>query len=136
MARSAWMERKLVVNFSDATGSIPELRVIASLLIQQHRQRTSVLHGLAGELPDPDFGKHQALLAQLCCLVELSRHPPFPLYARSQIALFLHGMEHRVQGAGAEAVTVVRQLVDHPLPVDFVFRSMMQNMQSNEAGEE
>jgi hypothetical protein len=45
-------------------------------------------------------------------------------------------MQHRLQRAGAETVAVVRQFVDHPLPVDFVFRGVMQNMQPDEAGEE
>ena len=31
---------------------------------------------------------------------------------------------------------MVGKLVNHPLPVKFVFRSMMQNMQANEAFEQ
>src|SRR6185436_3749095 len=57
-------------------------------------------------------------------------------HPRRQISLFLHSVEHRIKCAGAQSITVVRQLVDHPLPVDFHLCRVVQDMKSNESREE
>ena len=96
----------------------------------------SGLHRLAGELADTRFGQRKPLLAEPCCLVEFSGSAPFALHAGGQIALVFHGVQHRVERAGAEAVAVIGQFVDHPLAIDFVFRRVVQNMQPDKAGKE
>jgi hypothetical protein len=85
-----------------------------------------------------DFGGE--LPQRPACLLESSSSPrrrrveaPFSTFdnfrARPQEAFVLHSVQRRVQGAGADAVTVSGQLFRDPCSVDLVIRRVVQHME-------
>jgi hypothetical protein len=85
-----------------------------------------------------DFGGE--LPQRPACLLESSSPPgrrgveaPFSTFhdfrARPQEALVLHSVQRRVQGAGADAVTMLGQLFRDPCSVDLVFGRVVQHME-------
>src|SRR3990167_2843696 len=53
-----------------------------------------------------------------------------------EVATFFQSVQQGVQRARTYAVTVVAQLVQHGLAVDFPFHGVMQHVERNQAGEE
>jgi hypothetical protein len=84
-----------------------------------------------GELPDALLGQRQAFFALGRDRVELAHRAPFALLPRDKVAVPLHLVQHRVERSRRQAVAVMSQLVDHPLPINFLFGSMVQHMQAN-----
>src|SRR6185437_12522849 len=113
-------------NFRNAVKTSHRRPLEASWLIGGRRQSASVLHRLAGKFPNPDLRQRESLFAEFGCFVEFSPDPSFALHARGQIAIAFHRVKHRVQGPGTETIAVARQLVDHPLAIDFLLRRMVQ----------
>jgi len=59
-----------------------------------------------------------------------------PLHPRYQITLALNGVQHRIQRAGTEPVSVAAEFVDHPLPIDLVLRRVVENMEPDEPADQ
>lgn len=59
-----------------------------------------------------------------------------PHLARDEIALALHGVEHRIECPRAEFVAVPGELLDHPLAVEFAFNGMVQDVKPDQAGQQ
>src|SRR6266850_40956 len=87
---------------------------------------------LPGQLPDLHFADSVGLSAQRRRPIDAPVCAAQSFLARSQIAFALEGMEHRIERARAQRVTVAGEFVDHPLAIKLFLRSVMQNVQPDQ----
>lgn len=77
----------------------------------------------------------QGLATEGCRPIDPALAPAGPFQARSQVSPLFHGVQHRVEGAGAELVPVPPQFLDHPLAVQVALGRVMQDVQPDEASQ-
>jgi hypothetical protein len=94
----------------------------------------SRLHGLAGKSANAYLCQCKPVSAELGGPVEPSRDAALPLDQGDKVvALALDNMQHWIKAAGAEAVAMMAEFVDHPLPVDLHLCRMMQDVKPDQA---
>lgn len=87
------------------------------------------------QLPQPHTGLFQGCAA----LGRNAVKPPaasFRFVASLDPPIPFHAAEHRIEGAGADAVTMVPQFLDHPIAKKATFLGVMQDMHPDEAEEQ
>jgi hypothetical protein len=91
-----------------------------------------VLEHFAEELVHAFPGLDEGFATGCRCAVHPAYTPVVLSGAGPQQSLPFHPVQNRVQRAGAQAVSVSAQLVDHFLPKDWTFSSVMEKMQPDE----
>ncbi len=91
-----------------------------------------ILKQLGEELPYLLLRCSQGLLSGSRRTICSPTSAPIPLFLRAQQAAGFEPMQHRIDRACAEPVTVPSQLFDHSQPKDWLLAGVVQNVQPNE----
>lgn len=105
------------------------------MLPQSSPVPSSRLDQFPKQFADPFFREDERLASFGRGAIESPRTPTDTLGPGFEIALALERVQHWIQGARADAVAVPCQLLNHPLPIELVFDSMMKDVQPDEPGE-
>ncbi|EWG99920.1 hypothetical protein Q427_22190 [Halomonas sp. BC04] len=96
----------------------------------------SLVHGFTGKFQQLSPGHRQAFPAKVGSPVESAMGASLVSFAGGQVTLALHRVEHGIKCTGTQPIAMVRQFVDHPLAVYFMLRSVVQDVQPHQTGEQ
>src|SRR5581483_9116649 len=95
--------------------------------------RLLALEHLTEQLLDTPARGRERAPAERGRAVHAPRAPAVALVPGSEVTLPLHRVQDRVQRPGAEPVSMASELVDHPLPEHGAGRSVVQDVEPDEA---